>query len=151
MERSIEDDPDVSNVASRVPKSATLKGCGSSRVESPARLIASTPRLESADPLTPDRDCVADLSGFCCFFGVRLGAALRSRDFCVDTEAEDASDFSSAITFGAIGFRGPSGRGAEYFLGPLGPRLSGFSGLFAIFPSAGVSTKWAIEETLISA
>lgn len=62
------------------------------------------------------------------------------------------SNFSSKVSFGAIGLRGPNDLGAEYFLGPLGPRFSGLSAVFDALSFESVpSTNCAIDETLSSA
>jgi hypothetical protein len=64
----------------------------------------------------------------------------------------DGSSFSSRVSFGAIGLSGPRDLGAEYFLGPLGPRLSGLSAVFdALSFARAPSTNCAIDETLTSA
>ena len=59
------------------------------------------------------------------------------------------SSLSSVRDFGAMGFRGPKVRGAECFLGPFGPRLSGLPALLPVLSRIGVeSTNCAIDETL---
>ena len=72
------------------------------------------------------------------FFGSGfLGFALLVGTSC--------SGFST--TFGAIGFKGPSGRGAACFLGPLGPRLAGLSTLLTILSPTIGSAPFAIDDT----
>jgi hypothetical protein len=79
------------------------------------------------------------------FFGFPFGEASVFFD-------SSSSSFSSRVTFGAMGLSGPRGLGAEYFLGPLGPRLSGLSAVFDALSFASVpSTSCAIDETLSSA
>jgi hypothetical protein len=68
------------------------------------------------------------------FLSVRLLGRLELGFFCLSVPAMSSSTFS--INFGAIGFSGPSGLGAEYFLGPLGPLFNGLSELLEIFVSA---------------
>jgi hypothetical protein len=59
------------------------------------------------------------------------------------------SSSSSLRDLGAIVFKGPRGRGAVYFLGPFGPRLSGLlAPLPALSPVGVDSTSCAIDETL---
>lgn len=85
-------------------------------------------------------------SVFCCFcffvaFFTLFGGAL----FCFVLGADSSSTCST--TFGAIDFNGPKDRGAEYFLGPLGPRFSGLSRPLLPSPSRD-STAFALDETL---
>ena len=81
-----------------------------------------------------------------------LAADFFSFPFCKASLRASGSSFSSRATLGAIGLSGPKGLGAEYFLGPLGPRLSGLSAVFdALSFESAPSTRCAIEETLSSA
>src|ERR1700685_2223958 len=69
------------------------------------------------------------------FLSVRLLGRLGLGFFCLSLPpAMSSSTFS--INFGAIGFSGPRGLGAEYFLGPLGPLFNGLSELLDTFVSA---------------
>lgn len=83
-----------------------------------------------------------------CFFGVFFGADPCNGDFCDGATLGRGPSLSSVATLGAIGFKGPKGFGAVYFLGPFGPRFNGLPGLLTVFPLlADVSTNCAIEGT----
>jgi hypothetical protein len=79
------------------------------------------------------------------FFGEAfLSLFLPDVDDCVGLSSR-----SSLRDLGAMGFNGPKGRGAAYFLGPFGPRFSGLLAPLPVLSPVGVdSTSCAIDETL---